>query len=114
MADEQIPEDVDATIDASLGSSAPKKRSRKRKDPSYKVVGDSKIPVSKSTGKVWKSRVSQVREHTKHVTESWSEAIRYYENDQLNHRQGQENQSGNRLGNRKLNNRSRVYFSYRK
>ena len=104
MADEQIPQDVDANIDASLGADAPKKRSRKRKDPVYKVVGDSKIPVSKATGKVWKSRVSQVREHTKYVTESWSEAIRYYENDQLNHRQGQENQSGNRLGNRKLNN----------
>jgi hypothetical protein len=104
MADEQIPEEVDAAIDSSLGEAAPKRRSRRRKDPVYKVVGDSKIPVSKDTGKVWKSRVAQSKEHTKTVTEAWSEAIRYYENDQLGHRQGQENASGNRLGNRKLNN----------
>ena len=103
MAEEIIPQDVDATIDASLGDSAPRRKSRKRKDPTYKVVGDSKIPVSKVTGKVWKSRVSQVMKHTQNVREAWSEAIRYYENDQLNHRQGQEHASGNRLGNRKLN-----------
>ena len=104
MAEEIIPTDVDANIDASLGDTAPKRRSRKRKDPIYKVVGDSKIPVSKATGKVWKSRVAQVMKQTEGVRTAWSEAVRYYENDQLNHRQGQENATGNRLGNRKLNN----------
>jgi|TARA_R110000822_G_scaffold12978_2_gene46641 hypothetical protein len=105
MADEdQIPTEVNANIDASLGDSAPVKRSRKRKDPSYKALGDSIIPVSKATGKVWKSRVSQAMKQTEGVREAWSEAIRYYENDQLNHRQGQENASGNTIGNRKLNN----------
>jgi hypothetical protein len=105
MADDQIPQDVDAAIDASLGDAAPKKRrSRSRKDPSYKVLGDSKVPVSKATGKVWKSRVAQSMKATEGVREAWSEAIRYYENDQLNHRQGQENASGNNVGNQKLNN----------
>ena len=104
MAEEQIPEEVDAAIDSSLGEAAPRRRSRRRKDPVYKVVGDSKIPVAKSTGKVWKSRVAQCMKQTEGVREAWSEAIRYYENDQLNHRQGQENASGNRLGNKKLNN----------
>jgi len=104
MADNEIPEDVNAAIDESLGEAAPRRRTRRRKDPIYKVVGDSKIPVSKATGKVWKSRISQAMNQTKEVRESWSEAIRYYENDQLSHRQGQENASGNRLGNRKLNN----------
>ena len=105
MADDQIPQEVDAAIDASLGDSAPsKRRSRARKDPSYKILGDSKIPVSKATGKVWKSRVSQSMKATEGVREAWSEAIRYYENDQLGHRQGQENASGNTIGNRKLNN----------
>jgi hypothetical protein len=105
MADDQIPEEVDAAIDNSLGDDAPRKRSsRRRKDPVYKVLGDSKIPVSKATGKVWKSRVSQVMKNTENVREAWSEAIRYYENDQLGHRQGQENASGNTIGNQKLNN----------
>lgn len=103
MADMEIPEDVDATINQSLGEDAPRRRSRRRKDPIYKVVGDSKIPVAKATGSVWKSRIAQSMKQTEGVREAWSEAIRYYENDQLNHRQGQEHASGNRLGNKKLN-----------
>jgi len=106
MPHDQIPTDVDAAIDESLGEQAPKKgrRSRRKREPSYKVVGSSKIPVSKSTGKVWKSRVAQAEKQTEHVRRAWSEAIRYYENDQLDHRQGRENGSGNVIGNTKLNN----------
>ena len=105
MADDQIPIEVDANIDASLGDSAPRKRrSRARKDPSYKVLGDSKIPVSKATGKVWKSRVSQSMTQTEGIRKNWSEAIRYYENDQLGHREGKEHGSGNTIGNQRLNN----------
>jgi len=103
MAEEIIPTDVDANINESLGNAAPV-RTRKRRDPSYKVVGTSRIPVSKATGKVWKSRVDMANEQTKFVREAWSEAIRYYDNDQLSHRVAQENGVGNRLGNRKLNN----------
>jgi hypothetical protein len=104
MAEEIIPTDVDSNINASLGEAAPKHRSRKKKETSYQVLGDSKIPVSKATGKVWKSRVAQSMKQTEGIRSAWSEAIRYYENDQLDHRQGQENAGGNRLGNRKLNN----------
>ena len=103
MAEEQIPQDVDDAINSSLGESAPK-RTRRRKDPTYKVVGDSRIPVSKAQGKVWKSRVAQVMKHTEGIRESWAEAIRYYENDQLGHRSGKQNGSGNSIGNQKLNN----------
>jgi len=104
MAEEQIPTEVDANIDASLGEVAPKKSRRRKKEPSYKMIGDSKIPVSKATGKVWKSRVGQAHKHTKDIRDSWKEAIRYYENDQLGHRDAQEHGSGNRRGNQKLNN----------
>jgi hypothetical protein len=104
MADDQIPVDVDRTIDASLGDTAPKKRSRKKKQKSYQVIGtDSKIPVAKSTGKVWKSRLSQGKQHVSTVSEAWSEAIRYYNNDQLGHRRARENASGNEIGNQRLN-----------
>jgi hypothetical protein len=102
MAEEQIPEDVDANIDASLGDDKPVRRRRKR-EPAYRMVGDSKIPVSKATGKMWKSRVSQAKSHTEDVREAWSEAIRYFENDQLEHRVRQQYASGNTLGNQKLN-----------
>jgi hypothetical protein len=87
MADEQIPQDVDANIDASLGDDRPKKRTRKAKAPSYQVIGDSKIPVSAATGKVWKSRLSMAQKATSGVARSWNEAIRYYNNDQLGHRE---------------------------
>ena len=103
MAEDQIPTEVNANIDAGLGDQAPKKRTRKKKESTYQVVGDSKIPVSKAAGKVWKSRVGQAQKQTSDVREAWSEAIRYYENDQLGHRDGQENGSGNRRGNQKLN-----------
>ena len=102
MAEEQIPEDVDANIDASLGDDKPVRR-RKKREPTYRVVGDSKIPVSKATGKMWKSRVSQAKSHTEDVREAWAEAIRYFENDQLEHRVRQQFASGNTLGNQKLN-----------
>ena len=102
MAEEQIPEDVDANIDASLGDDKPVRR-RRRREPTYRVVGDSKIPVSKATGKMWKSRVSQAKSHTEDVREAWAEAIRYFENDQLEHRVRQQFASGNTLGNQKLN-----------
>ena len=98
-----IPDSVDATINESLGDAAPKKRGRKRKEPSYRVVGDSKIPVAKATGMVWKSRLSQGRKHTENVAESWAEAIRYFDNDQLGHRVARENASGNVIGNQRLN-----------
>ena len=104
MAEDQIPTVVDDTINDGLGDAAPtRRRTRAKKQPSYKVVGDSKIPVSKAHGKVWKSRVALANKHTENVREAWEEAIRYYENDQLPHRHGQENSTGNRLGNRKLN-----------
>jgi len=102
MAEEQIPTEVDANIDQSLGDDKPVRR-RKRREPAYRVVGDSKIPVSKATGKMWKSRVSQAKSHTEDVREAWSEAIRYFENDQLEHRVRQQFASGNTLGNQKLN-----------
>ena len=99
----EIPTEVDANIDESLGNAAPKKSTRARKQVVYKMVGDSKIPVSKSTGKVWKSRLSQGKKHTQNVTESWDEAIRYFQNDQLKHRTSLEFASGNVIGNQRLN-----------
>ncbi|KKL88321.1 hypothetical protein LCGC14_1925890 [marine sediment metagenome] len=107
MTDETIPTDVDANINESLGENAPKKRARKKATPSYQVIGDSKIPVSKATGLVWKSRLSQARKHTENVAEAWSEAIRYFNNDQLGHRVSKGRlggvASGNVVGNQRLN-----------
>ena len=102
---EAIPEEVDLNINESLGDAKPTRKRRGKTQPSYQVVGDSKIPVSSATGKVWKSRVSQADVHTKDVREAWEEAIKYFDSDQLEHRDSNDvNTSGNIIGNQKLNN----------
>lgn len=64
--------------------------------PSYRMLGSSKIPVSKSLGKVWCSRKDQAVSSRQDIEECWTEAIRYYENDQMSHRESREGKSGNR------------------
>ncbi len=104
MAEDQIPQNVDAAIDESLGDAKPRRR-RGKTQPSYQVIGDSKIPVSKATGAIWKSRVNQGNKNTEGVRESWQEAIRYFENDQLPHRKNKDNEVGNDQSNQRLNNK---------
>ena len=55
--------------------------------PSYKVMEDTKIPVSKQMGKLWKSRRDQAKAKLKNegIADAWDECIRYYNNDQVTH-----------------------------
>lgn len=52
--------------------------------PTYQMVGDSRIPVSKTRGKLWKQRRDQAKAKLQKAgdTDAWDEAIRYYKNDQ--------------------------------
>lgn len=69
-------------------SGVPKEEKPAETGPSYKVIGDTKVPVSKSHGKLWKSRKDQAmqKRRTHNVERAWNEAIKYYRNDQLEHR----------------------------
>jgi hypothetical protein len=72
--------------------------------PLYKMFKDAKIPVSKKMGKLWDSRIKQGIAARSDVEKCWSEAIKYYENDQLSHRNSRDKGAGNgkyarRLGN---------------
>ena len=102
MAEEDFPTDVERNIDKSIDEPTPRK-TRKRK-PVYQVVGESKIPVSKSHGKVWKSRMQSGIAKIKDVEDAWRESMRYYDNDQTPHRVRNEHASGNLIGNQRLNN----------
>lgn len=76
--------------------------------PAYKKVGESKVPVSKSAGKVWLGRKEQAIAKRKNsgVEESWNEALRYYHHDQMPHRDaGAGQQAGNRATARRMNER---------
>lgn len=71
---------------------------------SYKVTGDSKIPVSSARGKLWKSRRDAASRMMKDMMDAWDEAIRYYNHDQSQHRDGQDpSHSNNRFVARRLN-----------
>lgn len=98
-----IPDDVVANVDRSIGGTGKKPR-KKKTQPSYQVIGSSKIPVSLAQGKLWKARLAQAKTATTNSAEAWEEAIRYYDNDQGKHRTGQDNASGNTIGNQRLNN----------
>lgn len=64
--------------------------------PLYRVVGDSKIPVAKSTGALWESRKQQGGSAQSNALANWDEAIRYYDNDQASYRSSRDGASGNR------------------
>ena len=81
------------------GGVDPEVRPAPKQPKSYQVVGkDTKIPVSKSYGKMVQGRIkaAQAARRTSGIEDAWREAIRYYDNDQMGHRDGDtENSSGN-------------------
>ena len=96
-----MPRDIsDATQDPVLEKAfdragAGLKRDEAEAGPLYRVVGDSKIPVSKAHGQLWLSRRNQGASVRGNAASNWEEAIRYYENDQSNHRSMRGNSAGN-------------------
>lgn len=54
----------------------------------YKAMPDSRIPVSSKRGGVWRSRRDIARRQMKDLIDAWDEAIRYYNHDQADHRDG--------------------------
>lgn len=66
-------------------------------EPSYRVDPATKIPVSKHYGKLWEGRIQASCTNRKVHEEAWDEAVRYYNNSQLDHREGgRDGVSGNR------------------
>jgi hypothetical protein len=47
----------------------------------YKVIGESKIPVSKHRGPLWRSRYDQGKAAMRKNLDAWDEAYRYYRHD---------------------------------
>lgn len=72
-------------------------------EPIYRMVGDSRIPVSKHLGSIWSSRKDQGASARKNAEENWDEALRYYDNDQSSHRTSNDRASGNRPSSRHSN-----------
>lgn len=76
--------DVDKSIDVVDGTMTQEEADTPAYTPVYQPYHDSKIPVSKATGKFWQGRQKEAiafMDNIK-VKERWDEAIRYYQNDQ--------------------------------
>src|SRR5262252_9186684 len=54
----------------------------------YKAMPDSRVPVSSKRGGVWRSRRDTAQKSMKDLVDAWDEAIRYYNHDQADHRDG--------------------------
>ena len=54
----------------------------------YKAMPDSRIPVSSKRGGIWRSRRDTSQKAMKDLVDAWDEAIRYYNHDQADHRDG--------------------------
>jgi hypothetical protein len=84
--------------------------------PIYRIYTNTKIPVAKATGILWSSRIDQAKSARCDVEDAWSEAIRYYENDQTPHRKKNERGPGSGrytrfLGNESWSETENVVFS---
>ena len=75
--------------------------------PLYQVIGDQKIPVSKSHGKLWKTRMRAAKNAIQKYSEAWDEAITYYLNDQSASGDSGKDSNGGRNRNRKVTRASR-------
>lgn len=58
--------------------------------PQFRMVGTSKIPVSKAEGKLWKTRLQQCKSSMKTVVEHWEKALQYYNIDHVGYRLNKE------------------------
>jgi hypothetical protein len=76
MPTEKIAPEVDKKLSDMIGSEG--EAAAPVDEPSYKVIGDSKIPVSKAHGKLWKQRRDYGVKKLKDVSDAWDEAIQYY------------------------------------
>jgi hypothetical protein len=98
-------ESIEDSIDAQIGNK-PRKGKAPEYTPSYKMVGESKIPVSKFEGSLWENRMKVGLKVTEKSRDCWQEALKYYNHDQMAHRVASDGgHSGNIVGTNQLNSR---------
>lgn len=91
--------------DAAAQSGMPKgrKKATKEYDPIYRMHEDSRIPVSKHEGSVWKTRMENGIKVIEKTRSCWQESIKYFNNDQSGHRVSSSgDSSGNIVGTQRL------------
>ncbi len=106
MADPEIPANVDQQVNEAVGQvDAEATPAYSPIYCIYKVNPESKIPVSKSLGPLWKARKEAAANSVKGVHSAWQEAIKYYKHDQMGaraNRTSADNASGNVINARRI------------
>lgn len=77
-------DDIEKQIDVVDGTITKEEADTPDYQPVYQMYENTRIPVSKSMGKLWKSRKEEAMKLNERtgVKDRWDEAIRYYQNDQ--------------------------------
>lgn len=98
MADDTIDPAVTNKISESMGEQSKPVAAKGEGDtaPIYKMLGDTKIPVSKFEGPMWQARRDMGLKVIEGCIVAWNEAEQYYSNTQMDHRKATGGaQSGN-------------------
>lgn len=77
-------DEIEKQIDVVDGTITQAEADAPQYTPVYQVYENTRIPVSKHVGKLWKLRWQECKKHleSKGIKDRWDEAIRYYQNDQ--------------------------------
>lgn len=86
MADEPISDNLDKVVSESAGLPTEAQVKAKATGPIYRMMPESKIPVSKSEAGLWKSRRDSGRQAIQNIAKAWKEAESYYSLGQDTHR----------------------------
>lgn len=120
MVDETQPEQNNPELKRSLEKSGVDVDNKKSRDkgPFYRVIGSTKIPVTKKYGPLWKSRRDAARAARKSndIEQAWDEALKYFDNDQMRHRDDNDpdtpgNESVARKRNRRFSETENIVFA---
>lgn len=76
--DEELPQEN--PVNKTLEEGGLKEQKSKKVDPVYKMIGEERIPISQSAGKLWKARFDHAESLEKDAVANWKECLDYYEN----------------------------------
>lgn len=82
MSNIEIPENIDQQINETLGIDGDEAQMSEY-TPTYRVYGDTKIPVSTAESKLWHTRKQQAIKVMEDVTDSWELAYKYFNSDHI-------------------------------
>ena len=109
MADDPTNANIDQIVSEAAGLPTEMQAAARSTGPIYRMMSESRIPVSKSEAGLWKSRRDMGRQSIQNIAKAWKEAESYYSLGQDTHRQ---NNGGEVKGNsRYARNINRRYSS---